>query len=243
MAIRRAKRKSNFTMISNVGLRDINLSFKAKGLLAYMLSLPDDWVFYETELVNHSTDGLASVKTGLKELQEQGYLHRTRERNEKGQLKETIWTVHDEPTFDFPMLDNPTLEKPMLENHTLLNTNPTKDLSKLNTNNTNTHSGKPNENDLQQRFDELWKQYPNKKAKPKAFTAYKRAIKEGATDEEIAKGIENYNKEIEIKRTDKQYIAHGSTWFSQKRWLDEYDLVGGGTEWDRNAPVDEELGF
>ena len=235
MAIKRAKRKSNFTMISNVGLKDEKLSFKAKGLLAYMLSLPDDWVFYETELVNHSTDGLASVKSGLKELQERGYLDRNRERNAKGQLKETNWTIHDEPTCDFPTLEKPTLEKPTLENHTLLNTNPTKDLSKLNTNNTNTHSDKPNENDLQQRFDELWKQYPNKKAKPKAFTAYKRAIKEGATDEEIAKGIENYNKEIEIKRTDKQYIAHASTWFNQKRWNDEYEAaVAGGvdSDWD-----------
>lgn len=74
-------------MISNVGLKDEKLSFKAKGLLAYMLSLPDDWVFYETELVNHSTDGLASVKSGLKELQERGYLDRNRERNAKGQLK------------------------------------------------------------------------------------------------------------------------------------------------------------
>src|SRR5699024_3627372 len=89
----------------------------------------------------------------------------------------------------------------------------------------------------------LWKQYPNKKSKPKAFTAYKKAIKEGTTDDEILKGIENYKREIELKRTDKQYIAHASTWFNQKRWLDEYDLVSGGTEWNRNAPVDEELGF
>ena len=105
------------------------------------------------------------------------------------------------------------------------------------------HSDKPNESELQQRFEEFWKQYPNKKGKPKAFTAYKKAIKAGTTDDEILKGIENYKREIEIKRTDKQYIAHGSTWFSQNRWLDEYDLVGGGTEWDKNAPVDEELGF
>lgn len=105
------------------------------------------------------------------------------------------------------------------------------------------HSDKPNERVLSDRFDNLWKQYPNKKGKPKAFTAYKKAIKAGTTDDEILKGIENYKQEIEIKRTAKQYIAHGSTWFSQKRWLDEYDLVGGGTEWNRNAPVDEELGF
>lgn len=107
----------------------------------------------------------------------------------------------------------------------------------------NKHANKLADSELQQRFDNLWEQYPNKKSKPKAFTAYKKAIKEGTTDDEILKGIENYKQEIEIKRTDKQYIAHGSTWFNQKRWLDEYDLVGGGTEWNRNAPVDEELGF
>jgi len=100
------------------------------------------------------------------------------------------------------------------------------------------HSDKPNKSVLSERFDTLWKQYPNKKGKPKAFTAYKKAIKEGTTDDEILKGIENYKKEIELKRTDKQYIAHGSTWFNQKRWLDEYDLSGGGTEQNDNNSWD-----
>ena len=99
------------------------------------------------------------------------------------------------------------------------------------------------DSELQQRFDNLWEQYPNKKSKPKAFTAYKKAIKEGTTDDEILKGIENYKQEIEIKRTDKQYIAHASTWFNQKRWLDEYDLTSNRTEYDANAKIDEELGF
>ena len=105
------------------------------------------------------------------------------------------------------------------------------------------HSDKPIESVLSERFDTLWKQYPNKKAKAKAFTAYKKAIKEGTTDDEILKGIENYKKEIELKRTDKQYIAHASTWFNQKRWLDEYDLTSNRTEYDANAKIDEELGF
>ena len=109
--------------------------------------------------------------------------------------------------------------------------------------NTNEHSDKPNESVLSDRFDNLWKQYPNKKGKPTAFTAYKKAIKAGTTDDEILKGIENYKKEIDLKRTDKQYIAHGSTWFNQKRWLDEYDLTSNRTEYNENAEIDEELGF
>lgn len=105
------------------------------------------------------------------------------------------------------------------------------------------HSDKPNESVLSERFYTLWKQYPNKKGKHSAFTAYKKAIKEGTTDDEILKGIENYKQEIELKRTDKQYIAYGSTWFNKKRWLDEYDLTINGTEYDANAKIDEELGF
>ena len=105
------------------------------------------------------------------------------------------------------------------------------------------HSDKPNESVLSDRFDTLWKQYPNKKGKHSAFTAYKKAIKEGTTDDEILKGIENYKQEIELKRTDKQYIAYGSTWFNKKRWLDEYDLTINGTEYNANAKIDEELGF
>lgn len=129
MAIKRAKRRTNFTIISNVGLRDKRLSLKAKGLLAYMLSLPDDWVFYESELVNHSTDGKAAIKSGLKELQNAGYLTRKRRRDDKGHLKEAMWEISDEPMSDYPTLDNPTLEKPTLDNQPLLNTNSTNDLS------------------------------------------------------------------------------------------------------------------
>lgn len=146
MAIKRAKRRTNFTMISNVGLRDERLSYKAKGILAYMLSLPDDWVFYESELVKHSTDGKASVKSGLKELQETGYLTRKRRRDDKGHLKEAMWEISDEPMSDFPTLDKPTLDKPTLDNQPLLNTDSTKDLLEPSTDETKDNmSGKPDD--------------------------------------------------------------------------------------------------
>lgn len=147
MAIKRAKKETNYTIINNTGLKDEKLSLKSKGLLAYMLSLPDDWVFYEKELINHSTDGRDSIRKGLKELEEHGYLVRERARDDRGKLQGTDWLLHETPqnvvksTFspktDFPMLEKPTLGKPTLENPLLLSTNSTKDLSLLNTNNTN----------------------------------------------------------------------------------------------------------
>lgn len=77
--------------------------------------------------------------------------------------------------------------------------------------------------DLKNDFEKLWSLYPNKKSKPRAFTAYKRAIKDGVTNKEIQDGILAYKKEIEIKGTNKQYIKHGGTWFNNQGWEDDYD--------------------
>lgn len=145
MAIKRAKRKTNFTIISNVGLRDPDLTLKAKGLLAYMLSLPDDWIFYESELVKHSIDGKASIRSGLKELEEKGYLLKEQERSSDGKFKNVDWVLHDEPWTGFRSTgkrstDNPSTDKRSTENRTLLNTNSTKNLSKQNTDKTKENS-------------------------------------------------------------------------------------------------------
>lgn len=112
-----------FTTINNDILNDTELSFKAKGLFSYLWSLPDDWVYYETEVTKHSTDGRGSVRSGLKELEEKGYLKRERERNDKGQLVNADWQLADTPMFKKRTLDKRTLEKRTLENCTLLNTN------------------------------------------------------------------------------------------------------------------------
>lgn len=81
------------------------------------------------------------------------------------------------------------------------------------------------ESDLETRFNNIWKIYPNKKGKPKALLAYKRAVKSGTTDEEIKTGLENYLAEIRVKNTQQNYIKHGSTWFNGKGWEDDYDLM------------------
>src|SRR5699024_6376442 len=73
-------------------------------------------------------------------------------------------------------------------------------------------------------FEVLWKEYPRKEGKKKAFASYKRALKNGVTDEEIMEGLEKYNQYIKKEKTDRKYIAHGSTWFNENRWQDEYDV-------------------
>lgn len=98
MAVFRVYKESgNFITVHKSFIHDDNLSWKAKGILLYLLSRPDDWRIYETELNKHSSDGRDSLRTGIKELEDAGYIHRTRRRNEKGQLREYEYQVFEQP--------------------------------------------------------------------------------------------------------------------------------------------------
>lgn len=76
MIVNRVEKIGNFTTIDNGYLNDEDLSFKAKGILTYLLSLPDDWVVHIEHIVTKSKDGISSFRTGLSELVDKGYLKR-----------------------------------------------------------------------------------------------------------------------------------------------------------------------
>ncbi|MEN2666012.1 DUF4373 domain-containing protein [Listeria aquatica] len=87
------------------------------------------------------------------------------------------------------------------------------------------NKSKTNKTDLENDFLKLWSLYPRKERKEAAYTAYKKAIKEGVTNKEIQDGIVLYKQHIQAKNTEHQFIAQGGTWFNQRRWNDEYDLT------------------
>lgn len=69
----RTIKSKNYTVMSNVHLRDENLSWKAKGIHSYILSLPDDWKIIINHLITVSTDREKSTRSGLKELYDNRY--------------------------------------------------------------------------------------------------------------------------------------------------------------------------
>ena len=76
MIAKKIQKNENFTIVDNEYLRDENLSFKAKGILTYFLSLPGDWVIYFDEIITHSKDGIRSFRSGIDELIKEGYIRR-----------------------------------------------------------------------------------------------------------------------------------------------------------------------
>ncbi|MEC2977264.1 DnaD domain protein, partial [Bacillus cereus] len=75
--------------------------WRAKGLLAYMLSLPDDWTFHATELSQHAKDSEKTTTSTLKELKKAGYLKRYPIQNsETGKISHWETIVYELPTID-----------------------------------------------------------------------------------------------------------------------------------------------
>lgn len=69
-----------FTQVANSVLNDPKLSAKAKGLYAYLYSKPDGWNFAIDRIQKEFTDGRLSINNGLKELEDNGYLYRQRQK-------------------------------------------------------------------------------------------------------------------------------------------------------------------
>lgn len=208
MAILRKEKKERFTIIDNTVFYDYGLSYKAKGLLCQMLSLPDGWQFSIEGLTKLSNDGKSAVTSALKELQDKGYFYRKQLKNE-GKFKGVEYVVSETPISEKPLAENPITEKPITENPPQLNTNILKTKS-LRT------------KDIYTEFEKLWELYPKKQGKDKALRYYEKARKSGTTYEEVHKGILAYREFIEAMETDMQYVKMGSTFFSQKAWQDDY---------------------
>lgn len=116
------RKDKNFTVISNDIFKDNRLSFKAKGLLTTMLSCPKNWNYTIEGLSKLSTDGKASIRSALNELEEYGYLERKQLRNEKGAFTDTEYIVYEQPMSDFRKTDKPTSDKRTQLNNNILNT-------------------------------------------------------------------------------------------------------------------------
>ena len=130
MSVFRVEKTKGYTVMSNHHLRNHALSLKAKGLLSQMLSLPEDWDYTLQGLAQINKESIDAIREAVRELERAGYIERSRERDERGCLRGTAYTIyeqpHAEPTPEEPTQEKPMLEKPTLENPTQLITKSTK---------------------------------------------------------------------------------------------------------------------
>ena len=152
MPVFRVSKNRDFTVIANSVFKDRRLSAKAKGILVEMLSLPENWDYTLKGLTTLFSDGIDSIRQGIKELEENGYIVRERKRDARGRLGGMEYVIYEtpekavenfapeqsspmitEPTEDFPAQDESAEDKAMLY----------KELNKSRTKESNTHVSNP----------------------------------------------------------------------------------------------------
>ncbi|WP_051752695.1 hypothetical protein [Streptosporangium amethystogenes] len=138
MSIRQAKPPSDrFTQISNLWIRDLRLSWKARGLLAWLTSHATGFRVSEKTIVCAAPDGRDSARTAIGELETYGYLVRERERGRDGRLGDVTYIICD-PWSPRLTLDQPTPENPPLAPTSTNTVNP-----QVTTYDGKTNAGKP----------------------------------------------------------------------------------------------------
>jgi hypothetical protein len=96
--IRVVKNRDNPYVVIHQGVfLDPRLSWKAKGLLGYFLSRPDDWTIQVRDLVRRSRDGRDSVYAGLAELKAAGYVEQRVLRQPNGRIAQVEYVVYEQP--------------------------------------------------------------------------------------------------------------------------------------------------
>ena len=193
--------KTKYGVVPNHILNNALLSFKAKGLFAYLQSKPADWSFSVERISSDTNDGRDSVRSGLHELEKAGLLKRTPAKNLDG-----TWDGYDYFLTDVPFTGNTPAVAPLAVKGSTLSK---KDTSK-----------KEVVNNTDSLFEDFWQMYPNKVAK---VTAYKTWVKNDLNPiaEFILSGVKRWKQSDQWERDNGRYIPHPNTFLNQRRWEDE----------------------
>lgn len=225
----RVQRSVGYTVLPNGILRDTGLSLKTKGLFAIILSLPETWDYSVAGLATVAGCGRDAIRSALGEMEQAGYLTRTRSHGEGGKFTGVIYNIRDqaEPLSGKPTTVEPTLEKPSSENPTQLN----KDIS--NKDLINPHS--PPEGDGPQRkkrqrrlksvptwkperFEAFWDYYPRGEDRMGAVEEWDKLQPDDALIDRMARALARQKASEEWQRG--IGIPYACRWLRKRRWED-----------------------
>ena len=211
MAIYRIHKEDNFVIIDKAFLLNEEISLKAKGLLALLLSYPDNWQFYKAEIVQHTTDKENSLNSGLKELIENGYIVRKQRKDENGKFE----------GYEYHVYEKPSTEKPSTEKPILLNNKNTKNKNTKNKNTKNKNTKTTPSPELVSEFKEWYSKYPHPRNEQQTMKNYINTRKTYSA-EQLMTALNNYLAEIEEQHTDKRYIKYSTNFVGQEKAFVDY---------------------
>lgn len=98
----REKVTTNYTCVSNKIIQSTKLKSEEKDVLIYLLSLPDDWIIYKSQIQIRYRESLSKHKfdNAWKGLKEKGYVIGTKEKGTNGKFNSWRYEVRDKPKSD-----------------------------------------------------------------------------------------------------------------------------------------------
>ena len=93
MIVKARQHKSDFFQMNNEPIQDCSLSWAARGLLAYLISLPDNWEVHLRDLIVRSRNGRKPTEAALNELIEAGHVTKKQGKNKRRDTKYTVYEV------------------------------------------------------------------------------------------------------------------------------------------------------
>lgn len=87
----------DFVQLPNAMLRDRSLSYKARGILAMLLSNKDTWEVNKGYLQEMGTEGREAIQSAICELEARGYMRYLPQGRDGGKFVVSIWHVYDTP--------------------------------------------------------------------------------------------------------------------------------------------------
>lgn len=121
--VHREEHNESFTIIDNAVLQNVNLSFEARGFMAYLLSFPNDWSFSISGIVKSSGTSESVVRRLLAELQAEGYIVINRHIDKNGRVTRWSWDLFERAKIpeSVQMLKSPDVEIARCGNHQMWN--------------------------------------------------------------------------------------------------------------------------
>ena len=215
MSIYRIHKKNDYSVISNYLFKDRRLSLRGKGMLALILSLPDEWKYSIEGLATLVPDGRNTVIKALDELMDLGYIVRKQETDGNGKFAGYVYDIYEEPSVCSPFTENRKTENDTLSNTNIVNTNI------VNTNSSNTPIIPAEIAKRKELFEQFWAAYPKCKRKVDKKGCERKFIKIENLETifpDIMASLEMWKKSKQWTKDNGEYIPLTSKWINQEYW-------------------------
>lgn len=235
--VHREEHNESYSIIDNAVLQNVNLSWEARGFLAYLLSLPNDWNFTVRGLVKQTGSSKNVILRLMNELKAAGYIKLERKKDKDGRFTQSSWHIYESPFENHNIQKRNTVKTEHGENGTPYSRNTVKPESRLaehgekgtiqitNINKElieqNTKENKTGDllSEVETMFLQFWSIYPKKVDKKGSFRAFKNIPKLKEAFPGIMRALEIQKQSIQWSKDNGQYIPNPTTYIHQERWL------------------------